>query len=50
MAKIDELFDELLEKKGSELHLAVGYPPLIRQRGQLVAGSDKPIERAEMEG
>jgi twitching motility protein PilT len=36
MAKIDLLFDQLLEKKGSDLHLAVGYPPLCRVRGELL--------------
>src|SRR5688572_14532686 len=49
MAKIDLLFDELLVKKGSDLHLAVGYSPLFRLRGELVPGRDKPIDIAEME-
>jgi twitching motility protein PilT len=49
MAKIDALFDDLLAKKGSDLHLAVGYPPLFRLRGELVAGRDEPIDEAEME-
>ncbi len=34
--KIHALFDALLEKKGSDLHLGVGYPPLGRVRGDLV--------------
>jgi twitching motility protein PilT len=49
MAKIDVLFDELLAKKGSDLHLAIGYPPLFRLRGELVPGRDEPIDEAEME-
>ena len=28
MARIDALFDELLEPEGSDLHLGIGYPPL----------------------
>jgi twitching motility protein PilT len=49
MAKIDALFDDLLDQKGSDLHLAVGYPPLFRLRGELVPGREKPIDVAEME-
>jgi twitching motility protein PilT len=36
LAHIDSLFDELLTRKGSDLHLGVGYPPIGRVRGQLV--------------
>jgi twitching motility protein PilT len=49
MAKIDALFDDLLAKKGSDLHLAVGYPPLFRLRGELVPAREKTIDTAEME-
>jgi twitching motility protein PilT len=35
MAAIDRLFDQLLDKGGSDLHLSVGYPPTIRIRGLL---------------
>ncbi|MDI1451972.1 type IV pilus twitching motility protein PilT [Polyangium sp. 6x1] len=49
MARIDRLFDELLAKKGSDLHLGVGYPPLLRARGELVPMRDAPIDAAEME-
>jgi twitching motility protein PilT len=49
MAKIDALFDDLLAKKGSDLHLAVGYPPLFRLRGELVPAREKPVDTAEME-
>jgi twitching motility protein PilT len=34
---IDTLFDRLLERGGSDLHLTPGYPPMLRIRGQLVA-------------
>lgn len=36
MAEIDRLFDQLLEAKGSDLHLSAGYPPMLRLRGDLV--------------
>ena len=49
MAKIDRLFDELLAKKGSDLHLGVGYPPLVRTRGELSSLRETPIDKAEME-
>ncbi|MDI1477667.1 type IV pilus twitching motility protein PilT [Polyangium sp. y55x31] len=49
MARIDRLFDELLAKKGSDLHLGVGYPPLLRARGELVPLRDTPLDTAEME-
>ncbi|MDC3954323.1 type IV pilus twitching motility protein PilT [Polyangium jinanense] len=49
MARIDRLFDELLAKKGSDLHLGVGYPPLLRARGELVPLRDAPLDTAEME-
>src|SRR5206468_8662152 len=41
-------FDQLLEKKGSDLHLAVGYPPLCRVRGELVALRDAEVATDEM--
>ncbi|WP_437807310.1 type IV pilus twitching motility protein PilT [Sorangium sp. So ce1078] len=49
MARIDRLFDELLSRKGSDLHLGIGYPPLVRARGELLALRDTPLDAAEME-
>ncbi len=49
MAQIDRLFDELLARKGSDLHLGVGYPPLIRARGELLPLRDRPMDTEEME-
>ncbi|GAC1367105.1 MAG: type IV pilus twitching motility protein PilT [Polyangiales bacterium] len=46
---IHALFDELLSRKGSDLHLGVGYPPLIRSRGDLVPVRDAPLGREEIE-
>jgi twitching motility protein PilT len=50
MPRIDHLFDALLAAGGSDLHLGVGYPPLMRQRGDLVAMRDEPLDLREIEG
>ncbi len=49
MAAIDALFDTLLERGGSDLHLAVGSPPIVRARGGLSPVREAPIDLAEME-
>jgi twitching motility protein PilT len=49
-AQIDRLFDGLLQAGGSDLHLGVGYPPLMRLRGDLVPMRDELLTTAEMEG
>jgi len=46
---IHALFDELLAQKGSDLHLGVGYPPLIRRRGELTPLRDLPVDADEMD-
>jgi twitching motility protein PilT len=48
MARIDALFDALLEAGGSDLHLGVGYPPTMRLRGQLVGMRTEPVHTEEM--
>jgi twitching motility protein PilT len=48
MARIDGLFDQLLTRKGSDLHLAVGLPPMARIRGQLVALGEGAVSSADM--
>lgn len=48
MARIDALFDQLLAQGGSDLHLSIGYPPIIRLRGVLHPLRDTPIDEAEM--
>lgn len=47
--RIASLFDSLLEKKGSDLHMSVGYPPLGRIRGELVPLREAPLTVPEME-
>jgi twitching motility protein PilT len=49
MPRIDGLFDQLIASGGSDLHLAVGYPPFMRQRGELVAMREELIDTDEME-
>ena len=49
MAKIDHLFDDLLQRKGSDLHLGVGQPPFVRSRGELVSIRDAVLTTEEME-
>jgi twitching motility protein PilT len=46
---IAELFDRLLDKNGSDLHLTPGYPPMLRLRGQLVADGTTPLSSDEIE-
>ena len=48
MARIDALFDRLLDKKGSDLHLGVGLPPMGRIRGELIELRDKPVTTEEI--
>ena len=49
MTAISKLFDRLLEKGGSDLHLSPGYPPMLRLRGQLTADGDKALSSADIE-
>lgn len=49
MAAIDAFFDQLLSHGGSDLHLSIGYPPTIRNRGLLEPLRDAPVDRAEMD-
>ena len=49
MARIDVLFDRLLEQKGSDLHLGVGSPPTGRVRGELIPLGSRDVTQAEME-
>ena len=46
---LQSLFDRLLEKNGSDLHLTPGYPPMMRVRGTLVAEGEQPLSASELE-
>ncbi|RKG62097.1 type IV pilus twitching motility protein PilT [Corallococcus sp. AB011P] len=47
--RIATWFDILLDKKGSDLHLGVGYPPLGRIRGELVPLREEALTSNELE-
>lgn len=49
MPAIDTLFNDLLAREASDLHLAVGHPPLVRLRGELVPLDTAPITLERME-
>lgn len=49
MPEIHALFDALLEHKGSDLHLSVGYPPMLRVRGDLEPYGKKALDRPAIE-
>ena len=49
MTAIAQLFDTLLERGGSDLHLGAGYPPMLRIRGDLVPEGDRPLTAAEVD-
>ena len=45
MIEIDSLLEELIARKGSDLHLRVDEPPLYRIHGDLVKSEFPPLER-----
>ena len=49
MPKIDALLDDLVKRGGTDLHLAGGYSPLARIRGELVPLRDGLVEAKELE-
>ncbi|MBI2388741.1 MAG: type IV pilus twitching motility protein PilT [Deltaproteobacteria bacterium] len=49
MAAIDALFEALLRAGGSDLHLGIGAPPLVRARGELASLRTQEVTRQELE-
>jgi len=45
---LDELLEEVLESNGSDLHLKVGRPPLMRKDGVLKPTSHPPVAEEEL--
>jgi twitching motility protein PilT len=45
---LDQYLKALIEKGGSDLHLKVGRPPLLRIKGELLPSEYPPIKRDEM--
>ncbi|EAT17129.1 type IV pilus twitching motility protein PilT [Desulfuromonas acetoxidans] len=51
MAQIDRLFDIMLDRGASDLHLLQGQPPKIREHGRMVAiDGEAPINEEQMIG
>ncbi|MDE0818165.1 MAG: hypothetical protein OSA92_10915, partial [Pirellulaceae bacterium] len=46
--EVDKLFRALVKLEGSDLHLKVGRPPIVRKDGALKELSRGPINREEM--
>ena len=49
MAEIDALLRTMVDKGGSDLHLATGQPPKARISGSIVPIGDKPVDAATIE-
>ncbi len=47
MAKIDTFFTEMKERGASDLHMVVGFPPLLRLNGELLPLDRHPVLTAE---
>ncbi|MCX8029966.1 MAG: type IV pilus twitching motility protein PilT [Thermodesulfovibrionales bacterium] len=47
--KIDFLLQQLVDKKGSDLHLKVGRPPLMRINGELLPSEHPVISKKDIE-
>ena len=46
--EVDKIFRALVKLEGSDLHLKVGRPPIVRVDGTLRELNRGPIEREEM--
>jgi len=46
--EVDKIFRALVKLEGSDLHLKVGQPPMVRVRGELKALNRPPTEMEEM--
>lgn len=49
MTLLSPYFDHLLAQEGSDLHLSIGYPAMIRLRGELEPVNDEIIDETLME-
>lgn len=46
---MDLLFEEVIKRNASDLHITPGYPPIIRVDGQLIDVGEKPLSPEEAE-
>ncbi len=49
MTALDALFDRLLERSGSDLHLSPDYPPMLWIRGKLVPEGERALKSSDIE-
>lgn len=49
MARLDALFDEAINKRASDLHVAPARPPIARVRGELVSVADGVLSSKDVE-
>jgi twitching motility protein PilT len=49
MAQIDQFLRHMVQQKGSDLHLTVGSPPVIRQHGHLTRIKYRDLTTADMD-
>jgi twitching motility protein PilT len=49
MPRLDALFDLLLQRKGSDLHIGADKPPMVRVRGELLAARGSECTASEAE-
>ena len=47
--EMSELLDELIQRKASDLHLAVGLPPVFRVAGALIRRESEPLTGASIQ-
>lgn len=47
--KIHSIFDQMLEQGASDLHLSVGYPPMLRAKGQMVPANHPVLSFESMQ-
>jgi twitching motility protein PilT len=50
MIDINALLGDLIQRRGSDLHLKIGRPPLIRLSGEMIPTDAPPIVDADVEG
>ena len=46
--EVDKIFRALVKIEGSDLHMKVGQPPMVRTRGELKALNRPPVDSEEM--
>jgi len=49
MVNLEKLLQELIEKNGSDLHLKLGRPPVLRIRGDLVPMDHEPLKAEDIQ-